>query len=571
MNIYPPLTISLLDRLTVRGASALRNRELQSNYLNHLDRTSEITSLLTQITDPDLALRIVNLGLEVDLCLGASLTSSIVPELQQIVVDRINTLEIPTRLKIDLWHKTKSKAALPYLRDIFSLNHQQPDDYDGQRTISSAISVIACIDRDLAVALLIKDLPDPRWYRNAAEHLARLAPVEEIGILASLLKDKHLTSDWDGKHLAMTALEEIGTDEAINKIREFLENRSLWLQRPYIYGLGIVADPAMVEHLIYLLYEPEQYVHRSIEYPASEEHYADEAANLCCEAIGTLEHIGGEKVFDWLHRAMYWVSNIEEYRSPFDKIVQTLFKLDSSRAFTVLEGAIRSYDPSIRKRAAIALSHWNISISDCNLSILLNSVDDLDLEVQLEIIAGIRSIVSNNNVSNITSELIDYAIFTTKPILVKYANHPDLKIRDRVIHLLLGSEPDEREIIITLLDKIDPIHNKILDGIRSVPIKPNDLPVLLSYLNHDSINLRSDVVRNLGKTGDSSILPILLNLIHNPELEVREAAAISIVKLGMASIFTTVVELANNSELVAILINELGYLAEENPQANIFK
>jgi HEAT repeat protein len=185
--------------------------------------------------------------------------------------------------------------------------------------------------------------------------------------------------------------------------------------------------------------------------------------------------------------------------------------------------------------------------------------------------SGIRSIVSNNNVSNITSELIDYAIFTTKPILVKYANHPDLKIRDRVIHLLLGSEPDEREIIITLLDKIDPIHNKILDGIRSVPIKPNDLPVLLSYLNHDSINLRSDVVRNLGKTGDSSILPILLNLIHNPELEVREAAAISIVKLGMASIFTTVVELANNSELVAILINELGYLAEENPQANIFK
>jgi hypothetical protein len=52
MNTYPALTISLLARIT--------NRELQFNYLNHLDRTAEVTSLLTQITDPDLALRLVN-------------------------------------------------------------------------------------------------------------------------------------------------------------------------------------------------------------------------------------------------------------------------------------------------------------------------------------------------------------------------------------------------------------------------------------------------------------------------------------------------------------------------------
>ena len=132
MNIYPALTISLLSQLT--------DRELQSNYLNHLDRTSEIASLLTQIADKDLALRIVNLALEVDLCLGASLTSSLVPELQQVVVDRINALEIPTRLKIDLWRRTKSKAALPYLQDIFIFKHRYwNSEYE---TIESAISRI---------------------------------------------------------------------------------------------------------------------------------------------------------------------------------------------------------------------------------------------------------------------------------------------------------------------------------------------------------------------------------------------------------------------------------------------
>jgi hypothetical protein len=57
MTIYPVLTISLLSQLT--------DRELQSNYLNYLARTDEIVSLLTQIDERDLVLRIINLTLEV--------------------------------------------------------------------------------------------------------------------------------------------------------------------------------------------------------------------------------------------------------------------------------------------------------------------------------------------------------------------------------------------------------------------------------------------------------------------------------------------------------------------------
>jgi HEAT repeat protein len=520
MNIYPALTVSVLSQLT--------NRELQFNYLNHLDRTAEVATLLAQITDRDLALRIVNLALEVDLCLGASLTSSIVPELQQIIVDRINALEIPTRLKIDLWHKTKSKAALPYLQDIFSFKHQQPDDWNGQRTISSTIAVIACIDRDLAVALLIEDLADSRWYRNAAEHLTRLAPVEEIETLASLLNDKHLTSDWDGKHLAMTALEEVGTDEAINKIREFLENRSLWLQRPYIYGLGIVADSSMVEHLIYLLYEPEQYIHRSIEYPASEEYYQNEADDLCYQAIDAIEHIGGEKLFDLLHQAMYWISNNDLDYSPFDKIVKLLFKLDRDRTLTALEGAIQSYDPEIRKRAAIAVSDWNIPIDDQNIEILLNAIYDPDLDVQLKIVGCIRERIDsifrryNSNNVNISPGLIDRAILATKPIILKYINHPDPEIRDRAIHQLSTIDAEERHLIECI------------------------------YIN------------------PPADLPTQLKLLHDPKREIRESAVISIVELGTAEIFPTVLELAANSELVAILISELEKLADYNSSAPIF-
>jgi HEAT repeat protein len=550
MTTHPTLTISLLSQLT--------DRELQFNYLNHLDRTAEIASLLTQITDRDLALRIVNLALEVDLCLGASLATSIDPDLQKVVVDGIDRLEIPTTLKIELWHKTKSKAALPYLQDIFIFKHRQPDDRNGERTISSAISVISCIDRDLGIALLIKDLSDSRWYHNAAKHLAGLASVEEIELLVPLLNDEYLTSEWDGKHLAIEALERIGTDEAINKIRGVLENRSLWSQTPYLYGLGIVADPAMVEHLIYLLYDPET------------------SDGLCRDAIEALEYIGGEKVFDWLHQAMYWISNTDEFISPFDKIVKLLFKLDRDRTLIALEGAIQSYDRLVRKRAAIALSDWRILFTDLNLTILLDAIDDLDLDIQLTIVGCIRERIdrilgrySSDDVK-ITPELLEQAILRTKAILIKNSSHPDLEIRNRVIDMLLGSEPDERELIIKLLGDVISKCARILDGIHSVPIEPKDLPVLLTYLKYDSVELRAGVARKIGQTGDDSIVPILLELIRDPEQKIRDAAISSIVELGVESIFPTVLELAANSELVATLISELRKLANKDANAGIF-
>ena len=516
MTIYSPLTISSIGQLT--------DRELQSNYLNHLDRTTEIATLLTQITDPDLALRIVNLALEVDLFLGAKLTASIDPALQKVIVDRIDRLELPTTLKISLWCKTKSKAALPCLQDIFIFKHRQSNNRDGERTISSVIGAISCIDRDLAIALLIEDLSDSRWYRNAAKHLARLASEEEIELLAPLLKDKYLTSEWDSKHLAIEALERIGTDEAINKIREVLEDRSLWLQSPYIYVLGIVADPAMVEHLIYLLYEPELYIHRSTDYPESEEYYANEVTNLSYRAIDALERIGGNKVFDLLHRSMYWISNSGDGYTPFDKIVELLFKLDCDRTLTALECAIQSYDPIVRVRAAKALAAWDIPICDRNLSILLDALDDPDLDVQIKIVCIVRQIVDRStsiyNPLNITSQLIDRAILKTDRIIRKYINYPDLEIRDRVISQLSIREAYQWQTI---------DENK----------KSNDLPTLST-------------------------------LLDDPDLEIRRSAVTSIVKLGSAAVFSIVLELVNISELVATLIWELKQSHESETVGEIF-
>jgi HEAT repeat protein len=246
MNSYTPLTISLLPQIS--------DRDLQSNYLNHLDRTDEVASLLAQIEDKDLALRIITLALEVDLILGSKLTSSATPDIQAIIVEKIDRLDVPIALKLELWHQTKSKAALPHLQSIFFLKLHYQD--AGYNLTESSITAIIDIDPELAIILLRESQYDSRFSAMAALLLAKIAPSEAIEPLAGLL-DKPYFNSSDGNHLAMQSLGEIGTDKAINKIREFLEDRCHWSESAYIHGLGIIAEPAMIDHLVYLLSQPE--------------------------------------------------------------------------------------------------------------------------------------------------------------------------------------------------------------------------------------------------------------------------------------------------------------------------
>jgi HEAT repeat protein len=103
-----------------------------------------------------------------------------------------------------------------------------------------------------------------------------------------------------------------------------------------------------------------------------------------------------------------------------------------------------------------------------------------------------------------------------------------------------------------------------------VPIESKDLPILLTYLKYDAVDLRSGIARNIGQTGNDSIVPILLELLQDPEQDIREAAVKSIVELGSEAIFPTILEVASNSELVATLIRELSKLVKKNSSAAIF-
>jgi HEAT repeat protein len=567
MNTYPALTISLLSQLT--------NRELQSNYLNHLDRTAEVATLLTQITDPDLALRIVNLALEVDLNLGASLTGSLTPELQKIVVDRIDQLEIPTRLKIELLRRTKSAAAISYLHNLFAVKNQYQRtsiyDHDSERDgiVYEAMDAIIDLDPNLSVNLLIETFYKSNGIFSVTEdRLSRItiANAENailtestkaavIDILVSLLDTSPTDDYYNYECSTLDALGKIGTESAIAKIRDILnEDKSLWLNPTWIQSLGVVGESPMVEHLLCLLYFAEDYIDRPAGDPITKEdksEYDLKTNTLRCEAILGIERLGGDLAFDILHQSLYSIADSNEYPAPWGTITRALFRLDCDRILKSLEQAICDRNPAVRLRVVNILGSWYIDLDDRHLSILLNAIEQPDIDIRDRIAFDIRAIIKyaqnpdrRMRVSiDITPHLLELA--KTNSVFVAHDFYREQRakdIGDRAVQSELLKEGDRDFIKLLNISQLDRLISDV------------DLIELVRDSDYVWSDFRNEAIVQMGKIGNMSVLPKILSLLYDPERSIREAAVEAIVEMGTVSIIPTFLSLATHPELVMKLV-----------------
>jgi HEAT repeat protein len=577
MNTYPALTISLLSQLT--------NRELQANYLNHLDRTSEVASLLTQITDPDLALRIVNLALEVDLNLGASLTRSLAPELQKIIVDGIDRLEIPTTLKIELLRRTKSEAALSYLHNLFAIKNQYCRtsiyDHDRERDgiVYNAMDAIIDLDPNLAVSLLIETFSKRNSIFSVAEdRISRIAiAVAEKSILSESTKavvidtlvsvlDTSPTDDYYNYECpALDALGKIRTESAIAKIRDILnEDKSLWLNPTWIQSLGGVGEAPMVEHLLYLLYFAEEYIDLPFGDPITKEdkpEYDLKTNTLRCEAILGIEKLGRDLAFDILHQSLYFIADSNEYPAPWGTITQSLFRLDSDRILKCLEQAICDRDSAVRLRVVNILGSWYVDLDDRHLLILLNALEDPDLEVRDQIAFVIRSIIRHAQyydrrmavTIDITPQLL--ALAKTNPTFVAHNFYRDLatkNIGDRIVQRELLEEGDRDFIKLLNISQLDRLISDV------------DLIELVRDSDYIWSDFRDDAIVQMGKIGGSLALPKLISLLKDADFSIIEAAVKGIAEIDSIDIIPTLLSLASDSKLATTLIWHLELMRKVN-------
>jgi HEAT repeat protein len=581
MNTCPPLTTSLLAQIS--------DRELQFNYLNHVDRTDEIASLLAQIEDKDLALRIINLALEVDIVLGSRLTSSAPLDVQAIIVEQIDHLEIPVSLKIDLWRTTKSKTALAYLQDIFVFRNRYRQmsiycfDYERSSIIYNATGAIIDLDQNLAAALMIESLYDNRFRNTAADMLAGLSMTDADGMILAELMTPEATEalgdvlscglcDDTRRHI-IDILSKIGTAAAVTKIREGLnKDKSRWLDLGWIQGLGVVADTPMVEHLVYLLHFGGEYIGTTsdehIREDYREEHHRRKANELICEAILGIERLNGCLAFEVLHQSLYWIADTS-FPDPLEVIIQALFRLDRDRTFTALECAIHSYDPAVQMVAAQALDNDTL-IDDRTLSILLGALEDQKPVVRTKIVNTIGSIIYRvQNLENPRAQIFGHIINISPELLALAVSHPTIVLHDSLNDLAtqdITNRVVQKELIkCRNLDFIQLLNTNQLDILLS------DAELTETPLDYYHANLRVEILTQMAKIGDSSVLPKLIPFLEDSEYSIRDAAIQGIVTLGTIETIPILLSIARQPALVECLIWYLEELKDKTaPVFNLF-
>ncbi|MEM7713394.1 MAG: hypothetical protein AAF349_07420, partial [Cyanobacteria bacterium P01_A01_bin.68] len=135
------------NQYLISQLSKLTDEQFQRDYLNHLEWTEFIASILPLLDDSE-ALRIVRLALDIDLILGAFLAGRVKSELQKETVGWIYELEISDELKLKLLTKTKSKVAVYFLEDFIKNIYNEPAhlSYLYEKFISQAIKELEIVD-----------------------------------------------------------------------------------------------------------------------------------------------------------------------------------------------------------------------------------------------------------------------------------------------------------------------------------------------------------------------------------------------------------------------------------------
>ena len=98
---------------------SLDDATLQRSFLNYLKWTEPVALMLALVEDEALAVRVVELALDVDLMLGARLAGEVRSAFQERTVGLVSNLNLTHHLKLECFLKINSNEVIPFLLKIF--------------------------------------------------------------------------------------------------------------------------------------------------------------------------------------------------------------------------------------------------------------------------------------------------------------------------------------------------------------------------------------------------------------------------------------------------------------------
>ncbi len=184
------------------------------------------------------AVRLVELGLAVDLKLGARLAGEVNYKFQGETVDLVKKLEIPALYRVELLGRTKSEEAISELEKALN------DSDEWVRR--SAAKALGNIGSEKGIKNLEKALNDSKsWTHEAIKALGNIGSDKAIESLETALND----SNENVRQEVIKALGNIGSEKAIESLETALNHFSWMVRHRAVSELGTICSDKVVESL----------------------------------------------------------------------------------------------------------------------------------------------------------------------------------------------------------------------------------------------------------------------------------------------------------------------------------
>ncbi|AVQ73181.1 hypothetical protein B5D77_19310 [Microcystis sp. MC19] len=326
----------------------LSDEQLQWDYLNYLKWTEPMALLLGLLDNETQAKRVVKLGLEIDLKLGARLAGEVNFEFQKQTVGLVLGLDVPKRFKVELLGLTKSNEVVNQLSQALK-------DSDGV-VRRNAASVLGNISPETAIAELLKALEDSNSdvRRRAALALGKIGSETAILGLLKALED----SDEYVRRNAALALGNIGSETAIAGLLKALKDSDESVRGNAAFALAKIGSETAIAELLKALEHSDNALEALTEIETETaiagllkalEHSDEGVRGNAAFALGK---IGSETAIAGLLKALEHSDEDVRWYAAF-----ALGKIGSETAIPGLLKALEDSDEYVRRNAAASLGN----------------------------------------------------------------------------------------------------------------------------------------------------------------------------------------------------------------------
>ncbi|MDB9388431.1 HEAT repeat domain-containing protein [Microcystis aeruginosa] len=489
----------------------LRDEQLQWDYLNYLKWTEPMALLLGLLDNETQAKRVVKLGLEIDLKLGARLAGEVNFKFQKQTVGLVLGLDVPKRFKVELLGLTKSNQVVNELSQALK---DSDEDVRG-----NAVEALGKIGTETAIAGLLKALEesnkDVRW--KAAFALGKIGSETAIPGLLKALKD----SDKDVRSNAVVALCKIGSETAIAGLFKVLEHSDKDVRSNAVVALGKIRSETAIAGLLKALEDSNQYVRGNAAFAlckigsetaiggllkALEDSDGDFFRWKAAEALG---NISSETAIGGLLKALE-DSNVFVRRYA----AEALGKIGSETAIPELLKALEESNKDVRVYAALALGKIG---SETAIGGLLKALEDSDNDVRGKAAEALGKIGSETAIAGLLKALED--------------SNKDVRRSASSALGKIGSETAIPGLLKALEDSNKDVRENAAFALAQIGSE-TAIPGLLKALEYSDVFVCITAAQALGKIGSETAIPGLLKALEDSDKDVRKNTAEALGKIG---------------------------------------